>query len=93
MKKNYKLKIFDHTIMILKFYLLSAICYLPSAYACPGCSDLLERGKEALQAFKLAQGINWSILFMLSMPYLVVGTIAFLVTRSYRKSRSNGMKV
>lgn len=51
------------------------------AHACPSC-------KEGLgQTEQWAQGFNLSILFMMSMPFAVVGLIGGIVYYNYRRRK------
>lgn len=56
-------------------------------YACPMCGDILERGKDAVKAFKFSSGIAWSILLMLAVPYLLVGGTIFVIWKSYQNKK------
>ncbi len=58
-----------------------------AAHACPGCADIVTKGKEALANFRFFQGVNWSVLFMLSVPYVLMGSGVFLIWRSARKAK------
>ena len=66
---------------------LAFLVPVPQALACPMCSDLVERGKDAFKAFGFAKGISWSILVMISIPYLMVGGLFLAVRRSTRRRR------
>lgn len=70
----------------LEFLLSLAILFLSDviSYACPNCKDAL--GTEAAKS--LAQGYYWSILFMLSLPFLLSGFIAFKIIRANRSKKS-----
>lgn len=57
-------------------------------YACPMCGDILERGKDALASLRFSKGISWSILLMLSVPYLLVGGVALMIFRAAKKAKS-----
>jgi hypothetical protein len=46
-------------------------------WACPFCSDNVTSG--------MAKGFYWSILLMVAVPFLVVGTIAGVLWRAGRK--------
>lgn len=50
--------------------LLLACCLVGVAEACPTCKDQIA-GDPA--AYNIARGYMWSILFMLSMPFLILG--------------------
>ena len=54
-----------------------------SVMACPNCKDFL----ATEGARSLAEGYFWSILVMLSLPFLLAGFIAFIVFRAYKNSR------
>jgi heme/copper-type cytochrome/quinol oxidase subunit 2 len=58
-----------------------ALCLLPFAMsfalACPLCKESLTAG--------MAKGFFWSILLMLAVPVVVVGTIAGVVWRAGKK--------
>ncbi len=70
-------------------FFLALIFWPARAWACPGCADIVGKGREALASFRFFQGINWSVVFMLSVPYLLIG-IAFLAFR--RAARKNKEK-
>ena len=56
-------------------------------YACPGCDDLLNRGREALGFFRFSQGIAWTILLLLSVPFAMTGIFAYIIWRSSKHER------
>ena len=63
--------------------------FIPSTFACPGCSDILTRGKdEAVKLFGFAQGINWTIIMMITIPYLLIGAFIFAVWRGARRRKN-----
>jgi hypothetical protein len=53
------------------------------ASACPNCKEAvsLQRGEVA----SLSEGYNWSVLFMLVVPFSLIGTGAFVVHRAVRR--------
>lgn len=51
------------------------------AHACPGCNGALDNS--------LGFGFNTSILFMMSMPFVVAGAIGFGLIYTYRRARNN----
>ena len=59
-----------------------------TAFACPMCSDLLERGKDAVQAYWFAKGISSSIVLMMAMPYCLIGGMALMIYRASRKVKN-----
>lgn len=59
---------------------------VPLAEACPNCKDgLSENSTEQAQ---LVQGYFWSILFMMSMPFLILGTFSSCMYVSVRRARN-----
>jgi len=56
---------------------------------CPMCRLSAETNLE--NGGTAGRGLNTGILYLLSMPYLVVGTIAFLWIRNRRKHRDDEM--
>lgn len=57
---------------------------IAGALACPMCKDLVEAVKS-----RLAEGYFWSILLMLSMPFLLVGFITWRVVSATRRRGSS----
>jgi uncharacterized membrane protein len=55
------------------------------AAACPTCKEGLAQNDPQGQA--IAAGYYYSILFMMSMPYIVLGTFASLAYYSIRRAR------
>lgn len=55
------------------------------AAACPTCKDGLAQNDPQGQA--IAAGYYYSILFMMSMPYLVLGTFASVAYYTIRRAR------
>lgn len=54
------------------------------ASACPSCQQAL--GSDPAQG-DLASGIYYSILFMMSMPFAIVGTFATLAYRAVKREQ------
>jgi hypothetical protein len=53
------------------------------ASACPNCKEAL--ASQTGEAAKLKDGYFYSILFMMGMPFLLLGTGAFLVVRAVKR--------
>ncbi len=53
------------------------------ASACPNCKEAVAAQPADVAA--AAQGYNWSILLMMSMPFTLLGTGAFLVARAVKR--------
>lgn len=60
-------------------FFLAALYFssVSTLWSCPVCADLLERGRDAAAGFNLAQGLFLSILFMLSIPAVIAGTLCY----------------
>jgi hypothetical protein len=53
------------------------------ASACPNCKEAV-----ALQPSEVANmksGYNWSVLFMMSMPFTLLGTGSFMIARAVKR--------
>ncbi len=53
------------------------------AVACPTCKDALASGNSS----NLVDGFGWSIIFMMSMPFLIFGGISAYFYYEVRKAR------
>jgi hypothetical protein len=56
------------------------------AHACPTCGEGLMQADPHAQS--IAAGFKYSILFMLSMPYLCLGTLCSIAYYSVRRARA-----
>ncbi len=67
-------------------WLMTLVCLVvllataSTAQACPSCQRALSDGSQG----DLARGIYYSILFMMSMPFAIVGTFAGLMYRAVK---------
>jgi hypothetical protein len=59
-----------------------AQCATPAA-ACPNCKEAVSATDD--QVAGTSKGYNWSVLFMLAVPFSMVGTGAFLVHRAAKR--------
>ncbi|MGD9723687.1 MAG: hypothetical protein AB7O59_04960 [Pirellulales bacterium] len=53
------------------------------ASACPSCQQALSGGEHG----DLARGIYYSVLFMMAMPFAIVGTFASLAYRAVKREQ------
>jgi hypothetical protein len=53
-----------------------------AASACPSCQAALAEGQG-----DLARGIYYSILFMMSMPFAIVGTFSVVIYRAVKREQ------
>jgi hypothetical protein len=54
-----------------------------SASACPNCKEAVSL--QSGDAENLSSGYNWSVMFMLAVPFSMFGTGAFLVHRAAKR--------
>jgi hypothetical protein len=55
----------------------------PDATACPNCKEAVAEQPD--EAGRLREGYSYSILVMLGMPFLLLGTGAFFLARAVRR--------
>ena len=67
--------------------LILILSWADFAYACPGCKEALHNLSQAWTWI----GFNWSILFMLSIPYLLIASFAGAIFMFYRKSQKSSL--
>jgi hypothetical protein len=73
----------------IKRSLLALLCVLAIAnigQACPTCKEALSGGA---QTAGMAEGYFWSILFMMSMPFLILGGLGGYFYLQIRAARSS----
>jgi len=77
---------------VLTFSIAAAVCGMLAAVAvaCPTCQNALAQNDPVHQS--LVAGYFYSILFMMSMPFLLVGTFgsyAYLLVRRSRRDQDD----
>jgi hypothetical protein len=60
-------------------------CLASAAWACPTCREDLANSP---QGRGLAAGFYYSILFMMSMPFLIMGTLGTVAYRSVKRAQA-----
>ena len=78
-------------VLCLVSVFLCLMSRVSSLYACPMCANLLERSKDAVKMLRFSTGISWSILLMLSVPYLIIGSAVFIIWRSNKKKQHESL--
>ena len=53
------------------------------ATACPNCKEAVSATSS--EAADMADGFNWSVMFMLTVPFSLMGTGALMVRRAVKK--------
>ncbi|MBC8356562.1 MAG: hypothetical protein H8E66_31670 [Planctomycetes bacterium] len=74
-----------NTILIALILLLALACFADVASACPTCKDGMA-GDPAYSS--MVNGYFWSIIFMMSMPFLVFSGVAAYFYYEVRRARS-----
>jgi len=64
------------------FLLFVVICVLPAEAQCAMCRAVL----ESEQSGTAAKGINNGIMYLMVFPYLLVGTVGYLVYRNRQRA-------
>jgi hypothetical protein len=65
--------------------LVVMLCLAGDAMACPTCKDGIAESDPSSQA--MAAGYFYSILFMMAMPFVIIGTFGSIAYLSIRKAR------
>ncbi len=65
--------------------LVVVLCLAGDASACPTCKDGLAENDPSSQA--MAAGYFYSILFMMAMPFVIIGTFGGFAYLSVRRAR------
>lgn len=65
--------------------LLLMVLLETAAQACPGCKNAI--GNQDARQGDIVSGYFWSILFMMSMPFTLVGTFSGYLYLQVRKAR------
>ena len=73
-----------HLILFLILFVLISVRPL---FACPMCTELLEHGANAAKAWRFGLGIAWSIVLMLAMPFLMMGTLVWTIVRAQKRKK------
>lgn len=71
---------------ITKSLLLAALILVTSgtqASACPNCKEAVSASEG--QVASMSSGYNWSVVFMLTVPFSMLGTGAFMVRRAVKR--------
>ena len=70
---------------------LAVVCWFcADVQACPTCKDGLVENDPATQS--MAAGYYYSILFMMSMPFVIIGTFGSAAYFSIRKARASELE-
>ena len=55
----------------------------PVASACPNCKEAV--AAQPSEVAGMQAGYNWSVLFMIAMPFTLLGTGSFMVARAVKR--------
>jgi hypothetical protein len=77
-------------IALLALLSIVALNAVPVLAQCPMCKTALNSNADGKNKRKVGNGINKGILFLLSAPYLLVGTAGFIWYKNSKKRKPNG---
>lgn len=63
--------------------MLSLAAFAPETLACPSCKEAVAANQGEAQG--MADGYNWSVLFMLSVPASLLGAGGLAIRRAVRQ--------
>jgi hypothetical protein len=70
-------------LMGIAIVVLAMIHGSDRAWACPNCKEAVSL--QSGEAENLSSGYNWSVMFMLVVPFSMFGTGAFMVHRAVKR--------
>ncbi len=80
MKKSPKFFVFIFSVIMLLTF-----CDLAASAQCALCRSSVEANRADDKLSKFGNGLNKGILFLMTVPYVLVGTVGFLWYRNSRK--------
>jgi hypothetical protein len=78
MKRTYRIGLLTIAVALLVMLQGGRI-----ASACPNCKEAVSL--QSGEAASLANGYNWSVMFMIAVPFSMVGTGAFVIHRAVKR--------
>jgi hypothetical protein len=69
---------------------LALLLWAGQAHACPNCKEAVAAqdeiaAKDGKETTFMKNGYNYSVLFMMAMPFMLLGTGAFMVVRAVKR--------
>ena len=74
----------------LSLTIVALLWLAPAVVACPNCKEAVASAGDQSgddDPFREAKAYNWSIYFMLAVPYTLLGTAGLVGYRYYRQAR------
>lgn len=78
-------------MLIVALILVSAVAYCTVAEACPGCAEA--QAGQGAERGGIVRGYMLSIIFMMSMPFLLVTTFGGYVFLHVRRTRLEAKRI
>jgi hypothetical protein len=73
-----------HTAMLATLLAVFMLAYSPGpVMACPNCKEAVSASTSEMA--DTSSGYNWSVLFMLAVPFSLFGTGALIIRRAARR--------
>lgn len=76
---------YRRAVWIILAVFLAMVVLQTAAVACPTCKESLAQNDPAHK--NVVRGYFWSILFMMSMPYVILGSLAAMFWWQVRKAK------
>lgn len=71
--------------LAIALVLLAHLPCEPSARACPSCREAVSESESENDTAGMSDGYNWSVLFMLAVPFSMMGAGAFAIRQAARR--------
>lgn len=72
-------------LWIVALVLVSALAFCAVAEACPGCAEA--QAGQGAERSGIVRGYMYSIIFMLSMPFMIFGGFGIYIYRHVRRTK------
>jgi hypothetical protein len=76
-------RIFRTGLLTITSAMLIMLLGASGARACPNCKEAVSLGSG--EAAEASNGYNWSVIFMISVPFSMMGMGAFAIHRAARR--------
>lgn len=76
-------RIYRNGLLPIMTALLILLVGATGARACPNCKEAVSLGNG--EAANLSNGYNWSVIFMITVPFSLMGTGAFAIHRAVKR--------
>jgi hypothetical protein len=71
--------------LAIAFVWLTVLPCEPAALACPSCKEAVSQSEGENESAGMSIGYSWSVLFMLTVPFSMMGAGAFAIHRAAKR--------